>query len=114
MRDPATAVTRTRIGLTAARLGDGPGEAHVCALSTALLTAARTDAYAARDLLASPSITSFAGDSQLSSLRALIQASGLGTGTIPGHHRSLLTSAADQAAATLTLAVTRAISPFGC
>ena len=52
------------------------------------------------------SIVEFASDSQLSEFRALIQASCLGTGTIPGHLSSLLSSAADRAAASLTLAIT--------
>ena len=48
----------------------------------------------------------YTSDSQLSEFRALIQASCLGTGTILGHLSSLLSSAADRAAASLTLAIT--------
>jgi hypothetical protein len=103
--DPPTTVTRTRIGLTACRLADGLDTAHARALRAVLLTAASTDAYAARNLLASP-IVKFASDRQLSEFRALIQAPCLGTGTIPGHLSSLLSGAAERAAASLTLAVT--------
>ena len=91
--DPATTVTRTRIGLTALDLADGSDTTHARALSTALLTAASTDAYAARDLLASPHASRFLTPREGYGLQAIVRASGLGAGMIPAHLHAQMASA---------------------
>lgn len=91
--DPATTITRTRIGLTALDLADGSDNTHARALSTALLTAANTDAYAARDLLASPHASRFLTPRERYGLQAIVHASGLGAGTIPAHLHVQMASA---------------------
>jgi hypothetical protein len=100
VQDPATAVTRTRIGLTALALAGHSDTMKAPAVRAALITAANADAYVARDLLTawrSWSPTS----AQRSRLRALVQASGLDTGAIPGRLHDQLTSAVRRAEVTL-------------
>ena len=104
VQDPATAVTRTRIGLTALALAGHSDTMHAPDVRAALITAGNADAYVARDLLAARhnwSLTS----AQRSRLQALVQAGGLDAGAIPGHLRDQLTSAARRAEVTLAHAV---------
>jgi hypothetical protein len=101
-RDPATAVTRTRIGLTALDLlGDSDAtQAH--ALCSALVTAGNVDAYTARDLLASRYVSKSLTSAKRSGLQGLVRACGLGAGTIPAHLRDHVTTVVDKVEVTLT------------
>lgn len=93
-RAPATAVTRTRIGLTALDLAADSNHAETRAIRRALISAGSTDAHAARDLLASHQLSKFLTSDQRADLHALLRACGLGAGTIPGHLHDQLTRAA--------------------
>jgi hypothetical protein len=104
VQDPATAVTRTRIGLTALALAGHSDTMEVPDVRAALITAGNADAYVARDLLTARrnwSLTS----AQRSRLQALVRAGGLDAGAIPGHLHDQLTSAARRAEVTLAHAV---------
>ena len=99
VQDPATAVTRTRIGLTALDLAAGTEVIQTRALTAALFTTASADAYAARDLLASSQTAHSLTSARRSGLYALVRASGLGAGMIPSNLHDQLTSAVIQAEA---------------
>jgi hypothetical protein len=101
VQDPATAVTRTRIGLTALDLAAGTEVIQTRALTAALFTTASADAYAARDLLASSQTAHSLTSARRSGLYALVRASGLGAGMIPSNLHDQLTSAVIQAEAAL-------------
>jgi hypothetical protein len=107
LADPATALPRTRMGLTALDLASGTGTYQARALRSALIATANMDGYAARDLLASVPVSRCLTRVQRSQLRALISTCGLGAGAIPGHLYDQLTTATDQAARILTAALTR-------
>jgi hypothetical protein len=101
--DPATVAARARIGLVALDLA-GPGDAVLAsALRDALIASATTDGYAARDLLASPSMSNAITSTQRLELEALVRTCGLDAGTIPRHLCSQLTDVTDRAVCTLTL-----------
>lgn len=100
--DPATAVTRTRIGLTAIELIGDSDTAQPRAIRTALITTANADAYAARDLLACQQMSNALSSAQRSRLQGLIHACGLGAETIPSHLHDQLTSAVNRAETALT------------
>lgn len=100
--DPVTAVTHTRIGLTALGLTGDSDTARARGIRAALITTANTDAYAARDLLASRQVGNALTSAQRTRLQALIHTCGLGAGTIPGHLHDQLTSAVNRAEAALT------------
>jgi hypothetical protein len=104
VQDPATAVTRTRIGLTALALAGHSDTTQGSAIRTVLITAGNADAYAARDLLATQPNWS-PTSAQHSRLQALVRASGIDAGTIPGHVRDQLTNAARRAEVTLAHAI---------
>jgi hypothetical protein len=104
VQDPATAVTRMRIGLTALALAGHSDTTQGSAIRAALITAGNADAYAARDLLATQPNWS-PTSAQHSRLQALVRASGIDAGTIPGHARDQLTNAARRAEVTLTHAI---------
>jgi hypothetical protein len=106
-QDPATALPRTRTGLTALDLASGTGTYQARALRSALITTANTDGYAARDLLASVPVSRCLTRAQRSQLQALISTCGLGAGAIPGPLYDQLTTATDHAARILTAALTR-------
>jgi hypothetical protein len=104
VQDPATLVTRTRIGLTALALAGHSDTIQAPDVRAALITAGNADAYVARDLLATRrnwSLTS----AQRSRLQALVRAGGLDAGAIPGHLHHQLTSAARRAEVTLAHAI---------
>jgi hypothetical protein len=94
---PGAKVTRTRIGLIALDLAGDSDTVQARALRTALITARNTDAYAARDLLASQWLTKSLTTAQHSELETLITACGLGAGTIPTQPYERLATAANQA-----------------
>jgi hypothetical protein len=110
VQDPATAVTRTRIGLAAVELA-GDTEPSQPSLITALIDTASTDAYAARDLLASTRVVKSLTSGQCSGLQALLLTSGLRAGTIPGHLHDQMTSAVSLAEAALTNGITASEEP---
>jgi hypothetical protein len=101
-QDPATIVTRARIGLIALDLA---GDMQAPAARAALITAGNADAYTARDLLASAQMSTFLTSAQCSALQTLVQACGLGAGTIPRPLHDHLTSAVSQAEVALSQAV---------
>jgi hypothetical protein len=103
--DPATAVTRTRIGLTALDLTGDSRTMQGDAVRAALITVGETDAYASMDLLASSQVGNSLTSAQRSRLQALVCACGLGAGTIPGHLHEQMTSAVGRAEAALTRAM---------
>jgi hypothetical protein len=94
-RDQSTAVMRTRAGLIALDLAGTGDEPQVRPLCAALIAAAACDAYAARDVLtrhlACQSITA----KERLDLYDLVQASGLGAGTIPKSMHDRLLAAVD-------------------
>ena len=101
--DPATVAARARIGLVAYALAD-PGDAVLAsALRDVLIASASTDGYAARDLLASPSMSNAVTSAQRMELEALVRKCGLDAGTIPRRFHSQLADMTDRAACTLTL-----------
>jgi hypothetical protein len=104
VQDPATVVTRTRIGLTALALAGHSDTTRESAVRAALITAGNADAYAARDLLATQPNWS-PTTAQRSRLQAIVRASGIDAGTIPGHVRDQLTNAARRAEVTLARAI---------
>jgi hypothetical protein len=106
-QDPATALTHTRMGLTALDLASGTDTYQARALRSALITTANADGYAARDLLASVPVSRCLTRAQRSQLQTLISTCGLGAGVIPGRLYNQLTTATDQAALILTVALTR-------
>ena len=100
--DPARTAAHTRIGLTAFHLANDSDTTLTRALRGALIAAGNADAYAARDLLASPRISNSLNSAQRSRLQALIRTCGLDAGTIIGHLHDELTSAVDRAEAALS------------
>jgi hypothetical protein len=101
-RDPATAVTRTRIGLTALDLASDSDTTQVRALFSALVASGSGDAYMARDLLASRQMSKSLTSAQRLGLQGLVHACALGAGTIPAHLRDLLTAVVGKVEVTLT------------
>jgi hypothetical protein len=100
-QDPATAVTRARIGLIALDLAGRSGTMQATAIRAALITAGNADAYVARDLLASQHANWSLTSAQRSRLQALVRACGLDAGMIPGHLHDQLTSSVGRAEAIL-------------
>jgi hypothetical protein len=81
--DPSTVVFRNRVGITAFDLADGYGRAQTARVRVAVVAAASTDAYAAREVLAHPVLRSTLTASAERDLATLVEASGLGRGAIP-------------------------------
>jgi len=100
-QDPPTAVSRTRIGLTALDLLGETGIVQAFPLREALIVTGRTDACAARDLLASNRLRQALTGTQRSALQTFVRSSGLGAGSIPWHLHTQLTEAAHWAEAAL-------------
>jgi hypothetical protein len=99
-QDPATAVTRTRIGLTALSLAGHTDATQTHALRSALIATASIDAYVARDLLVTQQAGWSLTSAQHSRLQELVRACGLDEGTIPVHlHDQLITGASRAKAA---------------
>jgi hypothetical protein len=105
VQDPATAVSRARIGMLSLGLAGPDDTAGTLAVHAALIAAGNADGYVARDLLATQFLTS----AQRSRLQAVVDACGLDAGAIPGYLHDDLTRSADCAEAALTLAMS--ISP---
>jgi hypothetical protein len=101
VQDPATAVTHTRIGLTALDLAGDSNIAQTHALRSALIAVGTADAYTARDLMASRQVNKCLTGTQRSGLQDLIGACSLGAGTIPGPLHTRLTTAVGHAELTL-------------
>jgi hypothetical protein len=97
-QDTATAAARTRIGLVALDLADPGDPVHRSVLRDALIASGHADGYAARDLLASPSMSKTITSAQRLDLEALVRTCGLSAGVIPCHLRTQVTDAADRAA----------------
>jgi hypothetical protein len=102
VQDPATVVSRTRIGLTTLDLIGDSHAVQTDTLRAVLIATANADAYAARDLLTSCHVSKSLTSAQRSGFRDLVRACGLGTGTIPGHLHNRLTAAVGQAEDILT------------
>lgn len=81
--EPSTAVFRIRVAITALDLADGYGSTQVPRLRAALISTASADTYAAREALAHPVLRAAMTTDQEQTLAALVEASGLGRGTIP-------------------------------
>jgi hypothetical protein len=96
-RSVPSAVRRRWPSRTACSTPTATASWHTCA--TSRKAAGKADAYAAKDLLGSPT------SAQRSRLQALVRASGLDAGTIPGHLRDQLTNAACMAEVTLARAI---------
>lgn len=90
--EPMTAAFRARIGLTALDLIAEPTP-RTSALQTAILDVAFTDAYAARDVLADPTMRSQLSPRHQHTLETMLTTAGLGTGKLPPAHLTALTAA---------------------
>jgi hypothetical protein len=92
---PATAVFRTRVGLTALDVAEDHNGPQTSQLRAEIIAAARTDAYAARDALAHSQLHQTMTARQRKDLIRLIRTAGLDAGTIsPPLHRDLIRAVA--------------------
>lgn len=111
VQDPATAVSRARIGLVSLDLAGPTDTPEGPAVRAALIAAGNADGYVARDLLttvhANWSLTSV----QQSRLQSLVNACGLDAGAIPGSLHDDLTRSMDRAEAALTVAMNMSAEP---
>jgi hypothetical protein len=89
--EPSTAAFQARAGLSALELD--PTGRHATPLLDSLVTVARLDAYAARDVLHHPVAASVLSSGPRDALSAVITRAGLGAGGLPTSHREALTSA---------------------
>ncbi len=80
--EPATVVFRVRVGLTALDLAGGPVTPQALRLRAAVVAAARTDAYAARDVLAHSLMRKTMTLEHSRVLGSVVEASGIGCGEI--------------------------------
>jgi hypothetical protein len=95
--EPMTASFRARVGLTALDLSaDQPTQLDL-PLRTAIITLARSDAYAARDILGHQPMHFHMTRQQHDELTAIITASGLGAGQLSAAHLRSITAAVRQA-----------------
>ena len=92
-----TTVFRVRLGLTALDLTDQYSAMHVSNLCAELISAARNDGYAAREVLASPRLRLAMTAEEFKELSDILQISGLGTGAVPESLRRDLIAAASLA-----------------
>jgi|HubBroStandDraft_1064217.scaffolds.fasta_scaffold03125_4 hypothetical protein len=99
--DRSTALARARIGMTALDLAPSSGHLRTRPLREALITTASNDGYVARDMLAHHHACQSLTAAQHRDLRNLVQASGLGAGTIPRRLHDQLMTAVDRAENTL-------------
>jgi hypothetical protein len=103
--DPMQVVFRTRLGLTILDLaGDQPDPRLAPAIQADVLQA--KDAYAARDVLAHPASASLISAPARDALSRLLDASGLGSGTMPPELLDALTATTTTAEASLVKALT--------
>jgi hypothetical protein len=105
---PMQVVFRTRLGLTILDLADGQPDPRLAPAIQADLLQTR-DAYAARDVLAHPASASLISTSARDSLSRLLDASGLGSGTMPPELLDAFTATTATAEASLSRALTDAI-----
>jgi hypothetical protein len=101
-QDRSTVVMRTRTGIIALDLAGTAYDLQSLPLREALITTAANDAYAARDILAHPTMGESLAVGQRSELRNLTLDSGLGLGTIPEQLHSRLMAAVACAETTLS------------
>jgi hypothetical protein len=94
--EPTTAVFRVRIGLTALDLAASQPVRCIGDLQAAVLSTALSDAYAARDVLASPAMRTHLTGRQQHQLTAILTNAALGTRNLPPHHLTTLTTVARQ------------------
>ena len=99
--DRSTATMRARVSITALDLTGTSEDPEARFLRAALISTAATDAYAARDVLVHDKISQSLTTGQRQDLGALVQASGLGRGTMPERLLSHLMAAAERACAAL-------------
>jgi hypothetical protein len=105
---PAQVVFRTRLGLAILDLaGDQPDPRLAPAIQADVLQA--KDAYAARDVLAHPASASLVSAPARDALPGLLDASGLGSGTMPPELLDALTATTTTAEASLARALTDVI-----
>ncbi|WP_301175514.1 hypothetical protein [Actinomadura geliboluensis] len=90
--EPMTAAFLARIGLTALELIAEPTP-HTTALQAAILNVAFTDAYAARDVLADPTMRDRLSPRHRHALETMLTTAGLGTGELLPAHLEVLTAA---------------------
>lgn len=86
--EPSTAVFQTRAGLAALELGSS--RCRPRALGEALADAARLDAHAAREVLNHPHARALLSAEQAGTLGSVVEAAGLGAGTLSARHRQAL------------------------
>jgi|HubBroStandDraft_1064217.scaffolds.fasta_scaffold104250_2 hypothetical protein len=91
--EPMTAVFRTRAGLTALDLTTSQPTPYESRLRAAIIDIARSDAYAARDVLSHDETRSQLTSQQERQLTAVVTASGLGARNLPPAHLHALTTA---------------------
>jgi len=102
---PQQIVFRTRLGLAILDLADGQPDPRLApAIEADVLRA--NDAYAARDVLAHPASASLISPSGHDALSTLLNASGLGSGTMPPELLDALTATTTTAEASLARALT--------
>ncbi len=94
--EPMTTAFRVRIGLTALDLTSDQPSPDSCELRAAVLNAASSDAYGARDVLGHPVLSRQITHHQEKELAAVLTASGLGTRHLPAVHMEALTTAVSQ------------------
>ncbi|GAA2302083.1 hypothetical protein GCM10010149_59250 [Nonomuraea roseoviolacea subsp. roseoviolacea] len=94
--EPMTAAFRARLGLTVLDLTAGHPTAHDSDLRSAAIDVARSDAYAARDVLRHHEMRSSMTPQQQQQLASVLAASGFGAGSIPAANLDTLTAAARQ------------------
>ncbi|MFJ2734495.1 MULTISPECIES: hypothetical protein [unclassified Streptomyces] len=93
--DPPTAAFQTRTGLSALE-PDRTGR-HAARVLDSLVSVARLDAYAAREVLHDPVAATVLDDEATEALNAVIAEAGLGSGVLSAHHREALTGAVGHA-----------------
>ena len=100
--EATTAVFRVRIGLTALDLAASQPGRCIGDLQAAVLSTALSDAYAARDVLASPAMGAHLTCRQQHQLANILTNAALGTRNLPPQHLTTLTTIARQGEHQLT------------
>jgi hypothetical protein len=95
--DAMTTVFRVRLGLATLDLTDHYSATHVSNLCAELIGAARSDGYAAREVLANPRLRLAMTAEEHKELSGILQFSGLGTRAVPASLRRDLIAAASLA-----------------
>jgi hypothetical protein len=95
--DAMTTVFRVRLGVTALDLTDNYSATQVSHLRAELISAARSDGYAAREVLANPRLRRAMTAEEHKELSGILQFSGLGARAVPASLRRDLSAAASLA-----------------